>query len=46
MALYRSAITRAEGVPNLVSLASIELGDLLEKLGRPDEAAAARAAAE
>lgn len=46
VALYRSAITRAEGVPNLVSLASIELGDLLERLGRPDEAAAARAAAE
>ena len=46
VALYRSAITRAEGVPNLVSLASIELGDLLEKLGRNDEAAAARAAAE
>ncbi len=46
VALYRSAINRAEGVPNLVSLASIELGDLLEKLGRPDEAAAARAAAE
>ena len=46
VALYRSAIIRAEGVPNLVSLASIELGDLLEKLGRPDEAAAARAAAE
>ena len=46
VALYRSAITRAEGVPNLVSLASIELGDLLEKLGRPDEAAAARAAVE
>ena len=46
VALYRSAIARAEGVPNLVSLASIELGDLLEKLGRPDEAAAARAAAE
>jgi tetratricopeptide (TPR) repeat protein len=46
VALYRSAVSRAEGVPNLVSLASIELGDLLEKLGRPDEAAAARAAAE
>ena len=46
VALYRSAIARAEGVPNLVSLASIELGDLLERLGRPDEAAAARAAAE
>lgn len=46
VALYRSAIVRADGVPNLVALASLELGDLLEQLGRTDEAAAARAAAE
>lgn len=46
IALYRSAIARAEGVPNLVSLAAMELGDLLEQLGRDDEAAAARALAE
>lgn len=46
VAVYRSAIARAEGVPNLVSLAAIELGDLLERLGRTEEAAAARALAE
>jgi cellulose synthase operon protein C len=46
VALYRSAIDRAEGVPNLVAIASMELGDVLEKLGRLDEAAAAREGAE
>jgi len=46
VALYRSVITRADGAPRLMTMASLELGDLLERLGRTDEAAAARSLAE
>ncbi|MGV8881475.1 MAG: hypothetical protein ACOH19_04930 [Rhodoglobus sp.] len=46
VAIYRSTIEHAEGNSRLVSIAALELGDVLEGLGRTDEAAQARALAE
>ncbi|MFE6997390.1 hypothetical protein ACFVAE_15595 [Microbacterium sp. NPDC057659] len=44
--LFRSAIERAEQIPPLRQVAALELGDVLEALGRSGEAAEARAIAE
>ena len=46
VAIYRSTIEHAEGNSRLVSIAALELGDVLEGLGRTDEAAQARTLAE
>jgi len=46
VAIYRSTIEHAEGNSRLVSIAALELGDVLEGLGRTDESAQARALAE
>lgn len=41
--LYRSVLERAAGIPPLRQVAALELGDVLEKLGRTGEATQVRA---
>lgn len=42
VALYRSVLDRAVGVPAMRQVAALELGDVLEKLGRTGDAAEVR----
>ncbi len=44
--LYRGVIERAAGIPPLRQVAALELGDVLDRLGRTGEAAEVRALAE
>ena len=44
--VYRSALEHAEGFPPLRQVAALELGDVLEALGRHAEAAEVRALVE
>lgn len=43
MAIFASALDHATGNQQLESIIALEYGDLLESLGRTDEAAAVRA---
>jgi len=42
VALYRSVLDRAVGMPSMRQVAALELGDVLEKLGRTGDAAEVR----